>query len=55
MLPLLEQFDFDVEVLKFLVFPCGLIRALSNLGVSRTVNAECDELPKVKFTVKCLV
>ena len=48
--------DFDVEVLKFLVFPCGLIRgALSNLGVSCTVNAECDELPKVKFTVKCLV
>jgi hypothetical protein len=48
--------DFDVEVLKFLVFPCGLIRgALSNLGVSCTVNAECNELPKVKFTVKCLV
>ena len=48
--------DFDAEVLKFLVFPCGLIRgALSNLGVSCTVNAECDEHPKVKFTVKCLV
>lgn len=48
--------DFDSEVLKFLVFPCGLLRgALSSLGVICTVVAECDQYPKVKFTIVCLV
>ena len=48
--------DFEPEVLKFLVFPCGLLRgALSSLGVICTVVAECDEYPKVKFTILCLV
>ena len=48
--------DFDTEVLKFLIYPCGLIRgALSSLGVVCTVNAECTESPKVKFTILCLV
>ena len=48
--------DFDTEVLKFLIYPCGLIRgALSSLGVVCTVNAECTQAPKVKFTILCLV
>jgi len=41
------------EAVKYLIFPCGLIRgALSNLGVPCDVSAEIATLPGCNFTIK---
>lgn len=38
---------------KFLWFPCGLIRGcLANLGIDATVQAETSELPGATFQIK---
>ena len=38
--------DAKREALKYLIFPCGLIRgALANLGVTAIVNADISTVP----------
>lgn len=45
--------DTMVTILKFLSFPCGVVRgALAALGIAATVQAEINELPGAVFQIK---
>jgi hypothetical protein len=42
--------DAKREALKYLIFPCGLIRgALANLGVTAVVNADISTVPSCTY------
>lgn len=49
-----EGCDCKEAALKYLIFPCGVLRgALYSLGVIAVVNGQIDQLPKVRFNVQC--
>jgi hypothetical protein len=49
-----EGCDSKEAALKYLIFPCGVLRgALYSLGVAAVVNGKVEQLPKVQFNVQC--